>query len=1482
MRTIWTVLFFILFILFQMPAFAEGDDPPPDNPPPPPPPTGTVDQALLYPADLPVIIGTQGTTIFTALNDKSFELKTFEVVFSYSQGLEPYIWDRSPWATETIDTKKRLLKLVWSGVSPGTMLTAEIRLQSGATGVYTLTPTSVKYTDYSQHTYTAACNTAVLTVSLDTDPPAAPKIESSNLLGGVKIKLSSSNEPDLAGFDFYRRGTGGSYQPIQCAPFYDNVCTDTSVAAGQTYYYAAKARDTSGNVSPFSKETATTYIPPALLASLNFNADSAAGGDLNGDGYRDLVLGQVYFTKNKGGRVAVFWGRAGGGFNSSPGFTIASPEVKDEFGRSLAVVDLNNDGYDDLVVGAPGHNEPKTYPVNGIAYQAGQIYVFAGGPQLSDTPVFAMPGGWAYNCSGSGVYTLLSERWGEKISPAGDVNGDGYQDVVIGVPNGGKDRSGRIIILRGGSTIAANTTVLTNPNCGAEFGKYVAPAGDVNGDGYGEVLAASNSGIHMIMGGASPQMPMNTFCCSSDSMIGLDYNGDGYSDVFAGSYLYYGAESWNPVQYYLRFSLAGPTAAADVNGDGFQDWLSASGYIYLGNAGGDYLADVQFELQSNPILIRGIADANGDGIPDPIFLGSDGYLKVYSLAPLLTLPEIAVTSHRNGDNSASNRIEGFVAGNPVRLFVDGIETPIQPDGSFSVELPLSTGSQTIEVLAEAADGRLGKRVLSFYYYQPLPLTLAITSPADGTVVNDPSLHVIGSANYSLTTATVNGVTATISYSVLNADVTLTEGANIITAEVVDIHGRAASTNITVHLLTTGELAGTVTDASSGSPMPNVSVAVTDAQGNPYTTQTDNDGIYSMAGLHQGPFTAAFGQAGYFTFSASGTITAGQTSTLDAVLTPYPPLGLTISSPTDGQTVNETPITVTGTVTNGAAVTVNGITAMVGGGAFTAEVSLAEGANAIAAAAVDQYNQTAAAGVTVSLVYLPPTVNISANPTSSVLPRQPSTLSWTSTDAQTATIEPEVGPVAPNGSVIVKPAQTTTYTITVTGPGGTAADTVTVDVIPSTLAVNLTAEPSSIPVGTSATLTWTSTDAQTANIEPGVGPVAPNGSVVVTPLDTITYTISATGLDGTVVDSTTVAVIHPAPTVTISAAPESIKVGQAVTLSWTSANADTCEIDQGVGPVELNGMAAVTPMETTVFTITATGPGGTASANVTVDVDNPFAINIISPTDLSAFNRPDVPVYGTVTNVWGSETAVTVNGQMGLKYEDRFAANHVALSDGANTITVTATDEEGYRYSKSITVYANTAVDYVRLDPSPSEGAAGLESVLTVNGNVQITSSDFDWQGPAPVIFSAQSANSTTASMVTPGLYFFTVEAHDAAGNTYPDAAAVGVWDNNDLDALLRNKWGRLKTALAAGDVATAVACHKEKTRAGYEEIYTDLQDRLPSIVQNMGAITPVSIESNRAEYIIERDDLIDGQIVTLTFSIYFSRDENGIWWLERY
>ena len=379
------------------------------------------------------------------------------------------------------------------------------------------------------------------------------------------------------------------------------------------------------------------------------------------------------------------------------------------------------------------------------------------------------------------------------------------------------------------------------------------------------------------------------------------------------------------------------------------------------------------------------------------------------------------------------------------------------------------------------------------------------------------------------------------------------------------------------------------------------------------------------------------------------------------------------------------------------------------------------------------------------VFQPPTVSLAADPVT-IIEGGNSTLTWSSTNADTVSIDNGIGPVGLSGTQSVSPAATTTYTITATGAGGTVSESVMITVIPLPT-VSLVADPDTIIEGDSSTLTWNSTNADTVTIDNGIGTVDLSGTQSVSPAATTTYTITATGAGGTVSESVTITVI-PLPTVSLSADPVTIIEGGSSTLSWNSTNADTVSIDNGIGtdlndsvsvePTEitagglstwfigdgegltvfntwsngidngigtvgLSGTQNVSPSATTTYTITATGAGGTVSENVTVTV-------LPLPTVSSFFAYlPNLP-FGYSTRLrWFCRHADTVSIDNGIGTVDDIGTVTVAPTE-TTTYTITATGAGGTA-TESVTITV-LPLPTVSLSADPLSITAGGSSTLT--------------------------------------------------------------------------------------------------------------------------------------------------------------------------
>ncbi|MBA4284449.1 MAG: hypothetical protein C0434_02820 [Xanthomonadaceae bacterium] len=260
--------------------------------------------------------------------------------------------------------------------------------------------------------------------------------------------------------------------------------------------------------------------------------------------------------------------------------------------------------------------------------------------------------------------------------------------------------------------------------------------------------------------------------------------------------------------------------------------------------------------------------------------------------------------------------------------------------------------------------------------------------------------------------------------------------------------------------------------------------------------------------------------------------------------------------------------------------------------------------------------SASASTTIAVSAPAPTVTISAAPATITL-GDSTTISWTTTNAASCTASGAwTGARATTGNQPVTPAGSGSlgYTLSCTGAGGTASATATVTVNDPPLlpvpTVSLSAAPATVTLGSTSTLSWSSTDATSCTAsDDWSGSRATSGSASVTPAATGTarYTLSCTGGGGSASATATVTVnpVPPAlPTVTLAITPASLIIGASATLSWSSTDASACTASGAwTGTRSTSGSASVTPAATGVqtYTLACTGTGGTTSRSVTLNV-----------------------------------------------------------------------------------------------------------------------------------------------------------------------------------------------------------------------------------------------------------------------------------------
>jgi len=408
-------------------------------------------------------------------------------------------------------------------------------------------------------------------------------------------------------------------------------------------------------------------------------------------------------------------------------------------------------------------------------------------------------------------------------------------------------------------------------------------------------------------------------------------------------------------------------------------------------------------------------------------------------------------------------------------------------------------------------------------------------------------------------------------------------------------------------------------------------------------------------------------------------------------------------------------------------------------------------------------------VTIAVNQLPDVnIDVDLNP---IITGGSTTLIWTSSHADSVSIDNGIGGVALSGNLTVAPAVTTTYVITAVNVHGSQADSITVTVyqIPT---VEISIDPPTIVRGETATLSWTSSDALTAEIDHSIGLVGVNGSLTVSPDVDTTYTITVTGPAGEAFDTVTL-IVYQRPVATISAAPEHIISGESTTLTWTSEYADSAVLYDGDSSVavEINGTTVVSPSIPTTYTINVNGPGGNASASVIVGVVPREAAYIPRyeehPGDpisyhIDVLDLETNTVSYTIDNIGNNPFGVEADPAGDFIYVscyDDHTVNKINVFTGEVVGTVDVGD-----MPRDLAVTPDGALLYVALHSSDSEGDV---AVIDTSGDMSIDSVIEVPNDSKAVAMSSDGASVYASSGYvsgTPGDYYITA-INAATGGT---------------------------------------------------------------------------------------------------------------------
>jgi len=246
----------------------------------------------------------------------------------------------------------------------------------------------------------------------------------------------------------------------------------------------------------------TGFVISGNTESDQLGISVSAAGDIDNDGYDDIIAGAGGKNGDEGAAYVIYGGPTSSMANIdlsksvlnplNTGFIITGNKASDNFGSSVGKAgDINNDGYDDIIVGAQRKNSDE-----------GAAYLIYGGPRSSMSNIdLNMTDLYSVNKGFIITGNAMNDWFGDSVATVGDLNHDGYSDIIIGA-FGTNSKTGTAYVVYGGekssmSNIDLSTTDLYSENKGFTitgnapgdgFGSSVSTAGDINHDGYDDII----------------------------------------------------------------------------------------------------------------------------------------------------------------------------------------------------------------------------------------------------------------------------------------------------------------------------------------------------------------------------------------------------------------------------------------------------------------------------------------------------------------------------------------------------------------------------------------------------------------------------------------------------------------------------------------------------------------------------------------------------------------------------------------------------------------------------------------------------------------------------------------------------------------------------------------------------------------------------------------------------------------------------------
>lgn len=459
----------------------------------------------------------------------------------------------------------------------------------------------------------------------------------------IEVTINGTNDAPTLGASAVTLSEDGPVETVDLALFGDDIDNDDD---GSSLVYTITGAPSGGTA--VITGTSLSFDPAADFQSLELGEQRDVTVEITAtDAHGATAVNEVVFTL-----IGADEGPAVFDINSlgtSTGFAFTDIEAENDIGlgvqmRVANIGDFNGDGVDDFAVGA-ANNGPNGSTDNGVAYV---VYGASGGLPADLTPADLTPadldGVNGFTIPGASSGSTVGDLLGNSITGVGDMNGDGYDDLAVsafyGDPDGEVRREGQAYVLYGTASLGTATvdpatlapgevSFIAGGNLDRGLGSDIANAGDVNGDGFDDLIISTENtnGKANVLFGSATGLPDSIDADEIGSSVpGIEVTGQG------------------------NFGFLGKrvSGAGDLNGDGIDDLIVTEGlksnteafdgsaYVVFGatglsNINVDTLAAADgFEFQGLDVFdgvgltVASAGDVNDDGLDDLIIGGGNG------------------------------------------------------------------------------------------------------------------------------------------------------------------------------------------------------------------------------------------------------------------------------------------------------------------------------------------------------------------------------------------------------------------------------------------------------------------------------------------------------------------------------------------------------------------------------------------------------------------------------------------------------------------------------------------------------------------------------------------------------------------------------------------------------------------------------------------------------------------------------------------